>query len=160
MREFYEFTLETTKTYGLSNLQARVLALLSTTNEPVSLEELAERTEYSLASISTTVKLLARFELVTTSRKPGSKRLYVQVRRNMVERIQEKIERVQSVEIDPLKKQLPEWIKEMKKTKVTVKNKHLHLEQKKILEEQYEQILLLDKVFLDIRKAFRKLEKR
>jgi DNA-binding transcriptional regulator GbsR (MarR family) len=139
-------------------LQSKIFALLSTTDEPLSLEEIAERTEYSLASISTTTKMLSRFELVVTSRKPGSKRLYVQVRRNMIERIHEKIEKVQSIEIDPLKKQLPGWIKEIKKERSSAKNKELLTEQKNILEEQYKQIMKLDQVFVDIRKAFKKLD--
>ena len=162
IKEFKEFNFTVCRGHGLNTIQSKILAILRIETKPKSLEELALQTKYSLASISTQVKALSDFQIIKKSRKPGSKRVYVEAKTNVIEHVKEHTRKMKVLEIDPLKQKLPRWIKEMKqliKQTKTEKDKLQYKEQLKILEEYQKQTTFLEKLFEKTIETINNLEK-
>ncbi len=64
---------------GMSPIFARIMFTLIFSPEPLTMQELAERTGYSLSSLSTNLKILVGLNKVHQETRPGSKKLYFSV---------------------------------------------------------------------------------
>jgi DNA-binding transcriptional regulator GbsR (MarR family) len=64
---------------GYSPIHGRIIGALLAETKPVSLEELARRTSYSTGMISLSLDLLEVLGAIKRVKKPGDRRLYVQL---------------------------------------------------------------------------------
>ncbi|MDP6626835.1 MAG: hypothetical protein QGG50_02950 [Methanopyri archaeon] len=64
---------------GMSPIFGRIMFTLMFSPKPVTMQELSERTGYSLSSLSTNLKLLVGLKKVRQETRPGSKKLYFSV---------------------------------------------------------------------------------
>jgi DNA-binding transcriptional regulator GbsR (MarR family) len=64
-------------TLGYSEVHGKIIAALFTAGRPMSLQELAKETNYSLSSISTSVDFLEFIDVVSKERRSGERRVYV-----------------------------------------------------------------------------------
>ncbi|WP_269850600.1 GbsR/MarR family transcriptional regulator [Methanosarcina horonobensis] len=116
--EFIQLIVHNSKVQGLDELTSQILAVLFIEPEEIPLEELAEKTGYSLSAVSTASKFLASIGLIKKFRKPGSKKVYLFMEKDMisigVRILRAKYENV----ILPTKQVLPGIIEAYKKKKI------------------------------------------
>jgi len=62
---------------GLDDFPSRLISILQSEKEGISLDELAEITGYSLSNLSTTIKGMEDKQMVKKFKKPRSRKVYV-----------------------------------------------------------------------------------
>lgn len=154
IKAFEDLQFRIAKSYGISTIQAKILAVLAAEPDEVCMDELVKKTGYSLASVSGAIKVLERFGMITKTKKPGSKKIYVNDRRDLMGKMHEQIMQVRMNEIEPLKNELPQIIKELKSVK-NVKDNKLK-EQIVIIKDYYDQALLFEEALEKVMKMFHK----
>jgi DNA-binding transcriptional regulator GbsR (MarR family) len=77
--EFKEVIYESCKALGLEDFPSRLLSVLQSETEEISLGELSEMTGYSLSGLSTTLKGMEERQMVKRFKKPKSRKVYVKV---------------------------------------------------------------------------------
>lgn len=70
--------------HGLDDLSSMIFAILITEPEEITMQDLAKKTGYSLASISNKVKMLVDFGVITRNAKPGSKKAYLYMEKDFL----------------------------------------------------------------------------
>ncbi|HZX44893.1 MAG TPA: hypothetical protein VFF28_04375 [Candidatus Nanoarchaeia archaeon] len=106
---------------GLNDsLLAMILARLYIEPEPIAMDELAKETGYSLASVCNKIKMLG--PLVTVSKKPGSKKIYLFMDKNIIGIWKDMLAKKQQV-LASTKEKLPLIIKESRKRAKTADDK-------------------------------------
>ena len=75
-KEFIDLYREMGKSKGWDDLTSRIIAIAYLSPEPIGMEELASRTGYSLASISTKMKFIQQMGFIHKRCRPGSKKCY------------------------------------------------------------------------------------
>ena len=75
--EFREIVYESCKAIGLDDLPSRLISVLQSEEEGISLGELSLITGYSLSNLSTTIKAMEDKQMVKKFKKPRSRKVYV-----------------------------------------------------------------------------------
>ena len=128
--------------YGMDILTSKISSIIYIEPEPVSLDELAKRTGYSLSSISNKIKKLSLFMPIIKSRKPGSKKIFVSMEKEMFKVLKAQLQKSREIEIVPVKNKLPGIIKDFKNQVKTEKDK----KKLKIIEQYYKDVSKFDKI--------------
>ena len=76
-QEFREIVYESCKAIGLDDFPSRLISVLQTEKEGISLGELSEITGYSLSNLSTTIKGMEERQMVKKFKKPKSRKVFV-----------------------------------------------------------------------------------
>ncbi|MDP2750829.1 MAG: hypothetical protein Q8O89_08415, partial [Nanoarchaeota archaeon] len=152
MKELEHEFIEIYKKIGENTLQDDLLmtiyAIVYLEPEEISLNEIATKTGYSLASISNKAKILESMDIIKKGKKPGSKKIYLSMEKNMFEVIKNALFVKETKVIATLKEKLPELIKKYKdKTKSDRDKKKI-----KILEDYNNQMIKLEKLIQKVRK--------
>jgi DNA-binding transcriptional regulator GbsR (MarR family) len=113
--EFAKVFANLARSMGLPDASVNVFAVLYLEPEEISMDEVAKRTGYSLASISTTLRQLEALRMVERSRKPGSAKVYLYMHKNLGRIHLQKMRAMQEMAIHPLKTMLPGMIARYKK---------------------------------------------
>lgn len=148
MEDFTNYITEVAKNLGHDDLGAKIYAILYLAEKEVTLDEISEKSGYSLASVSIKIILFEKMGLVKKTKKPGSKRVYCIMERNRIEQIKRKINSLFEIEIDFANKNLPDLISKYKNRDLQKEeNKKLqialnYLEEIKKIEQLYEKIKL------------------
>lgn len=95
-KEATEFIKGVAKTRGLDDLSATILALLFMEPEEITLEEIVNKTGYSLASVSTKVKIFSDMGLVSRKTKPGTKKIYLYMEKDFLGLIKDYSDKIRS----------------------------------------------------------------
>lgn len=128
--------------YGMDPLISNIVSIIYLEPEPISLDKIAKRTGYSLSSISNKIKQIELFTPITRIRKPGSKKVYLYMEKEMFKVLKTQIQKHREIKIVPLKTSLPNIIKNYKKQAKTEKdNKKV-----KILEQYYRDVKKFDAI--------------
>ena len=114
-KDFSRFLCSTFKSYGLSDLLATVGSFLYIQPKEVSLEKIAAETGYSLASISNTIRMMEGIGLIQKIRKPGSKKLYVYMEKNLFKLNIQKVKAAREKTVKRAKSELPLLIEKYRK---------------------------------------------
>ena len=72
---------------GYSEVHGKILAALLISQEPISLEVLARKTQYSVSMISLSLDLLEVLGAIKKMKKPGDRKLYVQLKGDFIKLI-------------------------------------------------------------------------
>ncbi|MDQ1276209.1 MAG: hypothetical protein QG610_1784 [Euryarchaeota archaeon] len=152
--EFIQLMMHNAKVQGLDEITSRIIAVLFIEPEDISLEELAKKTGYSLSAVSTSAKFLGSIGLIKKFRKPGSKKVYLFMEKDIVSQgmryLRTKYENV----ILPTKQILPGIIEAYKEENSDEAAKELE-----IVENYYGQILSTEKPFKDYMENLENAEK-
>ncbi len=140
--KFIEYLGDMGKSFGLDDLPLKVFAVLFIEPDEISLEEIAKKTGYSLASISMTTKMLESMRAIKRIRKPGSKKVFFYMDKDMVRWNLIKLDLAKNSIIKPAKQQLPGLIKEYRQKAKTDKDK----KKVEIIDNYYGQILLFERL--------------
>ncbi|MFP4118555.1 MAG: GbsR/MarR family transcriptional regulator [Candidatus Woesearchaeota archaeon] len=159
IKEYEQLVLNILKSQGAPRVGAKIVSIAFTEPEEQSLEQLAEKTDYSLATVSNTVRYLENLKVVERVRKPGSKKIYVKPQRNFIKSLEQKMETAHKTQITMGLEKLPIIIKDMKQTIKETKNKkwkeHFK-EHLKVMENHYEQIQLMEEIFSEMMRTIKK----
>ena len=135
---------------GRDALVSKLSAILYVEPGEVSLEALARRTGYSLSAVSTAMKGLEMSGKIRRVRKPGSRKAYFYMEKDMISLSVKLMERMD----EPMKKlrnRLPQIIEGYKKEKATKEEIH-------IAEDYYRQIVIIEKLLAELVEKLRKHE--
>ncbi len=83
--QIFEEGVRIFKGYGVDDLTARILSILNFEHEDISMEELAARTGYSLASISLKMKHIESFWGIQRIGRPGSRKVYFRMEKDLLD---------------------------------------------------------------------------
>lgn len=150
-KEFQESIVHMFMQAGANMLLSKVGAILFSEPKEISLEELSQRSGYSLPSVSNAVKLLEHAGKIQRHKKSGDKKIYVSFKQDLIKSMQEQIIKGHEVIIKPMRKNMPVIIEELKRE---LKSDKLSPEKKQDLKDKIEwyscyvqQIKTLENIF-------------
>jgi len=143
--EFIELMTENCRVNGLDELSSELIAILYAEPGEISLEELSKRTHYSLSAVCTAAKLIERIGLIKRTRKPGSRKAYFYMEKDLtvfsLDLMKKKYEKI----IIPTKQKLPSIIEKYKKEKSEKSRQEL-----RIVENYYKEVLASEEIIKNI----------
>lgn len=154
-KDFLDLFQNIFRTYGLSDLCAKITALLYLEPDDISMEDLAKETGYSLASISNTMKILENSGMVRRVKKPKTKKIFFYMEKNLVKINIDKLRATNENVIKPVKEYVPPIVSKYK-NKVKGKEK-IKLQ---IVEDYYNQIIEFESILNNWVKDLTKISKR
>jgi DNA-binding transcriptional regulator GbsR (MarR family) len=116
-KEFREIVYESCKAIGLDDFPSRLISVLQTEKEGISLGELTIITGYSLSNLSTTIKGMEDKQMVKKFKKPGSRKVYVVMDKNITSFFIELQKKRYQQSLKPSMKKIPEIIERYKDNK-------------------------------------------
>lgn len=139
--EFTDFVIDAGKIAGQDEITSKIIALLFLEKE-LSLDEIAKRTGYSLPSISNKAKILEMFKVLKKSRKPNSKKIYLNMDKDVMNMFHENMMKIHNAKINLAKERLPNIITKYKTKAKTEKEK----EKIKIIEDHMKIVKKFEKM--------------
>jgi DNA-binding transcriptional regulator GbsR (MarR family) len=150
--EFIEFLSGVFQNFGLDQLSSKLVGIIFLEPEEVSMEDLAQRTGYSLASLSNKLKTLEASQMVKRVRKPGTKKAFYFIEKDVHEIMRRKMQAMYNQFITPAKTALPNIISRHKGSKMTKDEK----QKMDIITNYHRQLLEVEKCLV---KHMKELEK-
>jgi len=144
-KEFENLVYQGMKSYGLDELSSKLLTILHSEPDPLTLEELSTITGYSFSAVSAAMKMLSGITLVEKTKKAGSKKLYFSVQRDMLTMTIKAVKSKNELMVSPAIKELPAIIERCKNSKAEDSEELL-----KIIEDYYQQMISLDLIFKNL----------
>ncbi|MBN1645919.1 hypothetical protein JW868_02670 [Candidatus Woesearchaeota archaeon] len=139
--DFMELGLKIFKSLGMDTLMSKLFTLIYITPKEISAEELADKTGYSHSSVSMKMKIFEATGQVQRLKKPGSKKVYYQMDKDLNKVVKAKMDIMHQKYMDPVIQNLPGIIEKYK-------NKNLNKEDREklqVLKDYYEQIIEMKK---------------
>ena len=143
--EFIEFITQLNRSNGYDEPTSRIIAILYIEPEEIALEELAKRTGYSLSAISMAMKGLETFGLVKRLRKPGSRKAYFYMEKDLMGTVIEILSRKLVRLFEATKVTLPNIIEKYQKETTASAKAELG-----IVQDYYEEVLVYEKIIADL----------
>ncbi|WMW23023.1 hypothetical protein RE476_04120 [Methanolobus mangrovi] len=153
-KQFEDIVYQGMKSYGLDELSSKLLAVLYSEPDPLTLEELSAKTGYSFSAVSATMKLLSRITLADKTKKAGSKKLYFSVQRDLLTMIINAAKIKNEAFVNPALKSLPAIIEKCQKSKTDDSEAML-----KLIGEYYQQMVALDLIFKNLSEFTENIQK-
>ena len=136
------------------SLMMTIFAKIYLSPEPIAMEDLAKETGYSLASVSNKVNMLAPIMHIKKTRKPGSKKIFITMEKNIMDIWKDAMTKKQEFVINNVKEKLPNILKEYKTKAKTQEDK----KKIKIMENYYGQILKFETIINKMLMEFNNLK--
>jgi DNA-binding transcriptional regulator GbsR (MarR family) len=145
--EFAEFFKNVGKSYGLDDLPMNIFVVLYLEPGEISMDDIAKRTGYSLASVSNTMKLLENTLGVKRIRKPKTKKVFFYMEKDLFKLNIIKLEIARQKLINPAKEQMPDILLRFKKKAKT------QIDKKKfaIVENYYKQVIAFEEIIIKLK---------
>ena len=147
--EFIELIAENSKVNGLDELSSKIIGILFIEPEEVALDELANRTGYSLSAVSTALKFIERAGIVKRSKKPKSKKVYFYMGKDILAMFLQIMRRKYEKIILPSKQKLPRIIEKYKQESTKESEEEL-----KIVENYYKEVLFFEQILKEFIETF------
>ena len=152
--EFEDLVYRGIRSQGFDELSSRMIAILYSQPDPLTLEELSAITGYSFSAVSATMKLLSGIKIVEKTKRAGSKRLYFSVQRNMLTLTIAAIRSKSEFMVAPALNDLPGIIERCKNSNAEGSERTL-----RIIEQYYQQMKALDLIFENLIGFTEKIQK-
>ena len=150
--EFTDFCIQSGRNHGLDSVCSKLFGILFLEPEEICIDELAKKTGYSLASVSNKMRFLQGFGFVQRIKKPGSKKVFYFMEKDVVKLTLMHFEKMQTAEVIPAKELMPKLIEKFERKKL---NK-IEAQKYKIIKDYYKNMLKIDKLMqtliLDLKK--------
>ncbi len=147
-KEFIEFYQTASRVQGADASLGTILAVLYLEPGEISMEDLAKKTGYSLASISNKIKMFEPAGFVKRIRKPGTKKVYLRAEKNVLEILKKGFTMKNDMVINLAKERIPKIVEKFKGKKLTQEQK----KKIKIIEEYYRQMLKFEELIHEMLK--------
>ena len=102
--DFIHIVGEKAEKFGFSRIAGQLEGLLLFSNQPMSLDEMADRLEVSKGSVSTNIRLLERFKVVRKAYNTGARKNFYEIRGNISEIETEVLSTIAKDEIEKMKR--------------------------------------------------------
>ena len=102
--DFIHIVGEKTEKFGFSRIAGQLEGLLLLSNQPMSLDEMAERLEVSKGSVSTNIRFLERFKIVRKVYNKGARKNFYEIRGSISEIETEALSTIAKDEIERMKR--------------------------------------------------------
>lgn len=155
-KDFISFFEKVGQNLGMDGLPMKVFSVMFLELEDMTMDDIVAKTGYSLASISNTMKMLEGTGVVQRTKKPGSRKIYFRVERNLARMNMLKLQAAKDSMVKPAKLYFPEMIKKYKNKLKDEKSK----EKFKIIEDYYEQMLEMETIMDKWRQDLENLAKK
>ncbi|MFH1063449.1 MAG: hypothetical protein V1729_00045 [Candidatus Woesearchaeota archaeon] len=142
-KEFLEFISDTFQRFGLDSLSSQMVSILFLEPDEVAMEDLATRTGYSLASVSTKMRPLEDIGLVKKMKRPGTKRSFYFMDKDVYSIMLRKLDAMERSYITPAKSILPNIIEKQKSGKISPEDK----KKMDIIQNYHKQLTEVSEVF-------------
>ena len=149
-KDFTEYSFGMSRALGMPDLHANLLSILFLEPEPVSMEELAKRTGYSLSAISTAMSFLQNINQVRKTRK--ARKVYYTTEKDGRKVIRDVLSKVREAKLKPTSEYIPGIIK--KYEKIAKKNEEVKI-RLEIIKKYHKQMLKVDAL---LKKALEEME--
>jgi len=136
---FIELIVENSKVNGFDELSSKLIGILFIEPEEIALDELANRTGYSLSAVSTALKFIERAGIVKRSKKPKSRKVYFYMEKDMLAMFLQIMRRKYEKIILPSKQKLPKIIEKYKQESTKESAEEL-----RIVETYYNEVLFFE----------------
>ena len=147
-KDFSEFLMRIHKSMGLDQLSSQLFITLLMEPNEVSIEELSEKTGYSLASISNHMRFLEVMGVAKRIKKPGTSKVFYFVDKDIIKVQINKIDALTEGVFLPAKETVPEIIAKYKKQKLNDNEK----QKLDLIIKYYNQILKIEKAINNLKK--------
>jgi len=141
-KDYIELAIGIGNNMGIDTLSSNIIAILQISDKPISMEEIAKKTGYSLTSVFNKLK---NFELfrhqIKKIKEPGSKKALFYIEKNMPQTVKNTMLNIYQKKILPAKTELPKIIKKYENHKLSEKDKKIILE----IKNYNKQVNLLEK---------------
>lgn len=144
-REIMDFFSTLMRSYGLNDLPAKIIGALYIEPEEVSMDYIANKTGYSLASISNTMKMIEAIGVVQRIKKPGTNRVFFYMEKDLAKLNMMKLHAALNNFIKPAKETLPAIIEKYRDRVRDEKSK----QKLRIIENYYTQLLQFEMILDD-----------
>jgi HTH-type transcriptional regulator, osmoprotectant uptake regulator len=151
--EFADFFKNVGRSYGLDDLPMNIFAVLYLEPEEISMDDIAKRTGYSLASVSNTMKVLENALGVRRIRKPKTKKIFFYMEKDLFKINIIKLEIAKQKLISPAKEHMPQIISRFK-AKAKTQN---DVKKLKIVENYYRQIIAFEEIITKLKRDLEKI---
>lgn len=135
------------KISGMDDLACEIFGILFLEPKEIAMDDLVDKTGYSLSSISNKVKLLETLGLVKRASKPKTRKIFLYAKKDILSSMEEIMIKKQKYGIKIAKQKLPAIIDEYRSSKDEKARKKA-----KILEDYLKQIKIAEDIFSDILK--------
>ena len=146
-QKFLDFLTDMFHSFGLDQVSSKLLSILYFEPKEISMEKLAQRTGYSLASISTKTKIFQNFSCFHRVKKPGTKKVYLYMEKDIMKIQKAKIEAANQ-QLQQAKTILPGIIENYKKHKLSEEDK----QKMTIAQNYYHYILKMEQILTKLKK--------
>jgi len=156
-KNFIEYMKNAGTAQGMQDdLLLEIFAQLYLEPEEIAMDELAEKTGYSLASISNKVKQMesmgfSAMGLLKRVKKPGSKKIYLHMEKDFMDLWKKMLTAKHEAVVKKAKEEMPKIIENAKKEKADK-------EKLEVIKNYYSQILKFENVLNIMLKGFEKYE--
>ncbi len=140
---------------GLDSASSRLFGMIYVEPGEISIDDLAKRSGYSLATVSIKVRILERVGLIERKKHPGTKKVFCYREKNMISFMKRKADDIYSHEILPTRKLLPQLIKKAERAGSEREKKQL-----KIMKDYLRQMKSIEKIFRQLNEDIEKLEEQ
>lgn len=122
--DFQELCILVCNSYNLEPLSAKIFAILYLEEEDQSLEDLSNKTDYSLSTISKKMKLLEPLLCLKKYRKKDSKKIFFSIEKDIKKMMLSMAKKKLKDQIEPLKVGIPTIIDKYNRKNMDVKTKN------------------------------------
>jgi len=137
-KEIYSSFASIASTIGYSEIHGRIIAALMVSEKKLSLRDLAEKTGYSISTLSLSLDLLEFFGMIKKMKNAGDRKLYIELHGDLLEGLKKAfVVRIQKSITDSLNK-FEEYKENLKVSKD--KNKKRVTDALNILEEEIKRL--------------------
>jgi len=146
---FIELIVENSKVNGFDELSSKIIGILFIEPEEIALDELANRTGYSLSAVSTALKFIERAGIVKRSKKPKSRKVYFYMEKDILAISLQIARRKYEKILLPSKQKLPNIIELYKQD--SSKNSGAEL---MIVEDYYKSLIFFEQILKEFIEKF------
>lgn len=140
---------------GLDSASSRLFGMIYVEPGEICIDDLAEKSGYSLATVSIKVRILERVGLIERKKHPGTKRVFCYREKNMISFMKRKADDIYSHEILPAGRLFPQLIRRAEKARSERERKQL-----KMMKDYLRQMKSIEKVFRQLNDDIEKLERK
>lgn len=106
-QKFVDLFTEVQKKGGLDSLSGKLIGELYIEPGELSLQQLSERTGYSISAVSSKMKNLTRSGFVKRTKKPGTKRVYFHIEKGLIDNFLNVFDELHQNMIQMMKENVP-----------------------------------------------------
>jgi HTH-type transcriptional regulator, osmoprotectant uptake regulator len=92
--DYFKLQENMARRFGAKPTEATIIAIIKTACQPISLDEISEQTNYSLATVSNTVRKYELLGILFRTKKPGSKKVFVEAKKDFLKSMKESMQHV------------------------------------------------------------------